>query len=115
MGCLFEVFFEIFIECIMELVLYVYLKIATVVVPNKEITEKTKKRVENNVKTVSLILVLILFIGALFLLADEEPFYTVGKYMTLVPLCVLGIQAALGISVLTVRIIKRRKDKEREI
>ena len=109
MGCLFEVFFEIFIECIMELVLYVYLKIVTVAVPDEEISAKTKKKVENAIKTVSLILILTLFIGVILLIADEESFYTVGKHMTLIPLCALGIQALLGISVLTVRIIKKKK------
>ena len=109
MGCLFEIFFEILIEGILSLVMSVYLKAACILVPNKEVTEKEKNRIENVIKTVSAILVLILFIGAVLLLPGDESFNTAGKYMTFIPLSIIGLQILLSVSVLIVRAIKRRK------
>ena len=109
MGCLFEIFFEILIEGILSLVMSVYLKVAYILVPNKEVTEKEKDRVKNIITTVSAILVLILFIVVILLLSGEESFSTFGKYMTFIPLSVIGLQIILSVVVLIVRAVKRRK------
>mgnify|MGYP003307475438 CR=1 FL=1 len=47
MGCLFEIFIEIFIEGILNLVMFVYLKVAHVLVPNKDISPKAENRIRN--------------------------------------------------------------------
>ena len=46
MGCLFEIFIEIFIEGILNLVMFIYLKLAHMLVPNKKIPKKQKPKCE---------------------------------------------------------------------
>ena len=42
MGCLFDIFIQIFIEGILNLVVFIYLKLAHMLVPNKKISEKNR-------------------------------------------------------------------------
>jgi hypothetical protein len=44
MGCVFEIFIEMLIEGILNLVMFVYLKLAHVLVPTKKITKKNGKQ-----------------------------------------------------------------------
>ncbi len=108
MGCLTEMFVEIFIEGVLNLVMYVYLKLAHVFVPDKEISEMTKNKIKNVITTISVLLTLTLFIGVIFLLTDDSRFSAAGKCMTFIPLSIIGGQVVLGIIVTIVRVIKNK-------
>ena len=109
MGCLFEIFVEIFIEGIWNLVIFVYLKVAHGLVPYKDISPKVENKIRNIITTVSVLLVLTLFIGVIFLLSGDAIFNTIGKYMTFIPLLVIGLQVVLSIVVIIVKLLKRHK------
>ena len=109
MGCLFEIFVEIFIEGILNLVMFVYLKVAHVLVPYKDISPKVENKIRNIITIVSVLLVLTLFIGVVFLLPDDAIFNTIGKYMTFIPLSVIGFQVVLSIVVIIVKLLKCHK------
>ena len=109
MGCLFEIFIEIFIEGILNLVMFIYLKLAHMLVPNKKISEKTETKVRNIITIVSVLLVLSLFIGLIFLFSDDAALNAIGKYMTFIPLSIIGLQVVLSIVVMIVKLVKRYK------
>ena len=109
MGCLFEMFIEIFIEGILNLVMFIYLKLAHMLVPNKKIPKKTETKVRNIITIVSVLLVLSLFIGLIFLLPDDAVFNAIGKYMTFIPLSIIGLQVVLSIIVMIAKLVKRYK------
>ena len=109
MGCLFEMFFEILIEGILNLFMFVYLKVAHVLVLNKIIPPKTENKIRNIITTVSVLLVLALFIGIIFLLPDDVMFNTIGKYMTFISLSIIGLQVVLSIVVMIVKLVETRK------
>lgn len=109
MGCLFELFAEILLEGILDLVWFSYIKIAHIWVPSKEIPPKTENRIKNIVTTVSVLLVLTLFIGLMFLLPDDKTIHAIGKYMTFIPLSIIGLQVVLGMIVMVVKLVKRNK------
>ena len=109
MGCLFEILIELFINGILELVMFIYLKLTSLFVPNKVVSPKTKNKIQNIVTTISVLLTLTLFIGLLFLLPDEPLFHTIGQYMTFIPLTILGVQVVLGIAIIVVKSIKKKK------
>ena len=109
MGCLFEMFIEIFIEGILNLVMFIYLKLAHMLVPNKKIPEKTETKVRNIITIVSLLLVLSLFIGLTFLLPGDAALNAIGKYMTFIPLSIIGLQVVLSIVVMIAKLVKRYK------
>ena len=44
MGCLFEIFIEIFIEGILNFVMFIYLKLAHMLVPNKKKFRKNRNQ-----------------------------------------------------------------------
>ncbi len=93
MGCLFEFFFQFFIEGTVALLMSVYLKISSSPIPNTDKFEKIK----NAVTTVSVLQVLCLFLGVIFLLPDDPLFNTIGKYMTFIPLSIIILQLIIGI------------------
>jgi hypothetical protein len=109
MGCVFEIFIEMLIEGILNLVMFVYLKLAHVLVPTKKITKKTESKIKNVIATISVLLVLTIFWGILFLLPDDAAFNTIGKYMTLIPLSIIGLQVVLSIFVMIAKLAKRHK------
>ena len=109
MGCLFEIFIEIFIEGILNLVMFIYLKLAHMLVPNKQISKKTETKVRNIITIVSVLLVLSLLIGLIFLLTDDAAFNAIGKYMTFIPLSIIGLQVVLSIVVMIAKLVKRYK------
>ena len=109
MGCLFEILIELFINGILELVMFIYLKLASLFVPNKVVSPKTKNKIQNIVTTISLLLTLTLFIGLVFLLPDEPLFRTIGRYMTFIPLTILGVQVLLGVVIVVVKAIRQKK------
>ena len=109
MGCLFEIFIEIFIEGILNLVMFIYLKLAHMLVPNKKIPKKAETKVRNIITIVSVLLVLSLFFGLIFLLPDDAALNAIGKYMTFIPLSIIGLQVVLSIVVMIAKLVKRYK------
>ena len=109
MGCLFEIFIEIFIEGILNLVMFIYLKLAHMLVPNKKIPKKTETKVRNIITIVSVLLVISLVIGLTFLLQDDAAVNAIGKYMTFIPLSIIGLQVVLSIVVMIEKLVKRYK------
>ena len=109
MGCIFEMFVEMLIEGILNLVMFVYLKLAHVLVPTKKITKKTESKIKNVITTISALWVLTLFYGVMFLLSDDATFNAIGKYMTFIPLSIIGLQILLSILVMIIKLIKRHK------
>ena len=109
MGCLFEIFIEIFIEGILNLVMFIYLKLAHMLVPNKKISEKTETKVRNIITIVSLLLLVSLSIGLAFLAPDDTTVNAIGKYMTFIPLSIIGLQVVLSIIVMIVKLVKHHK------
>ncbi|MBQ9802092.1 MAG: hypothetical protein IJW51_03380 [Clostridia bacterium] len=109
MGCLLEIFFEIFITGILEVTTAVYFKLATVFVPDKTHSEKAKDTVKNIVITASVLLLLVLVFGIIFLLPPYPTLHLIGKYMTFIPLSIIGIQVLLGIIVTVVKIAKNKR------
>ncbi len=108
MGCL-EVLFELLIEGILELVTYVYFKLMLLIVPKKELSKQTETKIRNVITTISVVLFLVLILGAIFCLVGVSPWGTIGKYMTVIPLSIIGVQLLLGIIATVVRIVKKRK------
>ena len=89
--------------------MFVYLKTAHVLVPNKKLAKKTENKVRNIITVISALLVITLFIGIIFLLSAAPLFSTVGKYMTFVPLSIIGLQIFLSIIVMIVKLVKHHK------
>ena len=109
MGCLFDIFIQIFIEGILNLVIFIYLKLAHMLVPNKKISEKTETQVRDIITIVSGLLFLSLCIGLILLLPDDAALNAIGKYMTFIPLSIIGLQVILSIVVMIVKLVKRYK------
>ena len=109
MGCLFEIFVEIFVEGILNLVMFVYLKVARILVPSKNVSPEEENKIRNIITTVSVLSVLTLVIGGVFLLPDDALFNTIGKYMTFIPLSFIGLQVVLSIIVIIVKLLKCHK------
>ncbi len=110
MGCLIELFLEIFIEGTLSLVMSAYLKLAHIFVPNKEIPPKMKENIKNTITTISALLILILFLGVIFLLPpNNTKLHMIGKHMTIIPLSIIGLQIVLGIIVTIARFLDHHK------
>ena len=93
----------------MNLVMFIYLKLAHMLVPNKKIPKKTETKVRNIITIVSVLLVLSLFIGLIFLLPGDAALNAIGKYMTFIPLSIIGLQIVLSIVVMIAKLVKRYK------
>lgn len=69
------------------------------IVPDKKVSEKTKKTIKNIVTTFAVLLVIVLIIGFV-LFVQEDPFIkNIGRYMTYVPLAIMALQVLVGIFV----------------
>ena len=97
MGCLLELFFELFVEGMFELAGYCYIKSMQLIIPDKTISEKTKKTIKNIVTTFSALLAIVLIIGFLLIIQDDPFFKNIGKYMTYIPPSIIALQVLLGI------------------
>lgn len=98
MGCLFEIIFEVFFEGVFEGIMWCYMKLMQLIIPQKNISDKTKKIIKNVITIASPTLFLILFIGAVCWFQDAElTVKHIGKYMTLIPLTIITLQISLGI------------------
>ena len=99
MGCLLELFFEIFVEGIFELTGYCYIKLMQLIVPDKKVSEKTKKTIRNIATTFAVLLAVVLIIGFILLVQEDLFIKNIGKYMTYIPLSTMVLQVLLGIIV----------------
>lgn len=99
MGCLFELIFEIFVEGVFELVGNCYIKLMLLIVPNKTVSEKTKRVIKNTATTIAALLGVILIVGLILLVQDDPSIKTIGRYMTYIPLTIMVLQITLGIIV----------------
>ena len=109
MGCLMEILFEVLLEGVLELVMYLYTKLVSIFIPEKVISEKTRKVVKVVAVVFCTIMICCLVCGIfLFLAPENSTEHTVGAYMTFIPLTVLGIQIVLGIALLVIKAIKKR-------
>ena len=106
MGCLLELFFEIFVEGIFELIGYCYIKLMKLIVPDKKVSEKTKKTIRNIATTFAVLLAVVLIIGFILLVQEDLFVKNIGKYMTYIPLSIMVLQILLGI---IVKIVDRFK------
>ena len=106
MGCLLELFFEIFVEGIFELIGYCYIKLMQFIVPDKKVSEKTKKTIRNIATTFAVLLAVVLIIGFILLVQEDLFVKNIGKYMTYIPLSIMVLQILLGI---IVKIVDRFK------
>lgn len=109
MGCLLEMLLEILVTGVLEVTLPIYMKITSLFVPDKECSEKTKTKIKNAVATMSVIELLVMFVGAFFLAPEDPLFNSIGRYMTFIPLAIISVQLLLGIAVTVARAIKKRK------
>lgn len=107
MGCLLEFLFEFVLEGVIELLGYGYIKLMTLIVPDKAITEKTKKKIKTAVTAVAADLVVVLIIGLTFLIQSDPVIKIIGKYMTFIPLGIMAVQIILGIIVQIVSRLKK--------
>ena len=107
MGCLFELFFEITVEGILELIGHCYIKLMLLIVPNKTVSEKTKRTIMSITTSFAALLAVVLIIGFV-LLIQEDPFIkNIGKYMTYIPLTIMALQVLIGILVKIISHIKK--------
>lgn len=112
MGCLIEGIFGILIEGVLSLVISLYLKVAHIIVPDKEITEKTKTQIKNIITVISLVLILNLFVGVCFLMPPGSTiFKTIGKVMVSVSVWVIGLQIITGIALMIIRLLRSKKNE----
>lgn len=114
MGCLLELFFlfvEIVLEGMVELIGYCYIKLMQLIVPDKMISEKTKKIIKKIVTTFAILLAVVLFLGFIFLIQEDPFIKNIGKYMTYIPLGIIALQVSIGI---LVKIIGRFKSNNND-
>ena len=107
MGCLLELFFEIFVEGIFELIGYCYIKLMQLIVPDKKVSEKTKKTIRNIATTFAALSAIALIIGFILLIQDDPFINNIGKHMTYISLAIMALQVLMGISVKIVGYFKK--------
>ena len=108
MGCLFQLIFEILIEGVLSIVVPIYLKLTSLFLQGKTDSDLVQKKIKDVVTTVSLLLLVSAFVGALLLLPEDVRLNMIGRYMTFIPLCIIGAQIALGVVVIIIKAVKRQ-------
>lgn len=113
MGCLFELIGEIVMELITELVLSGYIKLMCMIVPEKDLSEKTREKIKKTVTKISAVLLSVLIAGfILMLLANTVPVLgTLGKILFYCSLTVICSQIILGI---LMKIINKKSNGDSE-
>lgn len=113
MGCLLEFFVEFFVEGLIELIVYLYVKIASWIVPEHKFSEKLQKRFRIGILVLFVLQVISLIVGLIILEEEDPSFALAGRYLTYIPLVMIGTQLLLGIIAKIVTVI-RNKRKERD-
>lgn len=107
MGCLLELIFEIFVEGIFELIGYCYIKLMQLIVPNKTVSEKTKRIIKKSAITIAALLAIVLIIGIVLFLQEDPSIKNVGKYTTYVSLAIIVLQIVIGVFVRIIGCFKK--------
>ena len=100
--------YNIFVEVIFELIGYCYIKLMQLAVPDKKVSEKTKKTIRNIATTFAALLAIVLIIGLILIIQDDPFINNIGKYMTYIPLAIMALQVLVGISVKIVGHFKKK-------
>ena len=97
MGCLLECFFEVFLEVIFELIFQLLVELAHLITPRTIFTAKARRISRNVTAAVLIILFFVLIFGLIFLFSNEQPYRTIGQYMTYIPLGIFAANICLGV------------------
>lgn len=111
MGCLFEFIFELVGEILFELTCSGYIYLMTLVTRNAALPETRRKKVENIVKTFSVLLLLGVVIGLILVLIPEctSEVRAVGRWLLIVCLSFIGLQILAGILAKIVSALHKKK------
>ena len=106
MGCIIEFILELFIEG----VIYAYISLMTLIVPEKKLSQKVKKRVRTVVVIISSLLLVSLVLGIVFIIEGLRP---LGDWLTFCPLYLIALQVVIGIVFRIVSKHRSRKDNDK--
>ena len=96
MGCLLEFITEIVAEGVIEFFAYCYLQMMLLIVPDKAVTEKTKKITKIIATTMAAVLLVALIVGLGLFVQEDPATINIGKYVLAVSLSVIVLQVLLG-------------------
>ena len=99
MGCLLEFIMEVVGEGVIEFFAYCYLQLMQLIVPDKAVTEKTKKITKIIATTMAAVLLVALIVGLGLFVQEDPAASNIGKYVLVVSLFVIVLQVLLGIIV----------------
>ena len=108
MGCLLELIFEVIFEIVIEVILTIYMKLMSLIVPKKHVSDSLRQKIKNGVTIFAVLLFLCSLFGFFMFLQPPSVTKTVGAYRLFVPLGIMGAQIVAGI---VYRIIKAIKSK----
>lgn len=111
MGCLFEFLFELFGEFLFELIGEGHIYLMTLVTRNTALPEARRKKLENIAKVFSILLLLAALAGLILVWIPEctPEFRTVGQWLLIVCLSLIGIQILVGIICKLLIALRERK------
>lgn len=112
MSFIIEFLVEVFFEAVIELVGYCYLKLMSLIVPEKAVSNRIKKKIKRIVTVISASLAIVLIIGVILFALDDPLASTIGMYMTYIPLAIIALQILLGIVMKVAGYLKRRSTHE---
>ena len=104
MGCLLEFFVEFILEIAVEAIGCAYIKLVTLMLPRHTFSPRFRKRLDNTVKIVFVLLGVVVVVGICFLVQEDHIFHRIGQYMTFIPLALIGVQILAGIIIKVFRI-----------
>ena len=97
MGCLLEFMTDILFEGIVEFFGYCYLQLMQMIVPDKAVSERTRRVVRFIAKTMAAVLFIAVLIGLCFFVQEDPAASDIGKYVLLISLSVMALQVLLGV------------------
>ena len=107
MGCLWEMFFEILVEGVFELIGYGCIKLICRLVPNKTISDRTKRIIKYIVMSTVALWAIVLIIGLILLMQNDPSIRNIGKNMTCILLSVIVLQIIFGIIIKMISHVKK--------
>lgn len=96
MGCLLEFIMEVVGEGVIESFAYCYLQLMQLIVPDKAVSEKTKKITKIIATTMAAVLLVALIVGLGLFVQEDPATINIGKYVLAVSLSVIVLQVLLG-------------------
>ena len=109
MDLILELIVELVFELVCEGVVFIYLKLMCLIVPQKKNDPCGRENAEHTVKIFSVILMVIIFVGLIFIISGDSTFHTVGLFMTYIPLSVISVQIIAGICLKIIKSLKKQK------